>query len=148
MSEDDEVMAGVRAATPAQWEALWAAVDRLLEEPWSVTWVSPEVRPDGVIVMGWPEYPQAMITTLAALSQVGAVTPAFDWPAWLRSRPDPKGEGLRTGPAADAVRFITSVVRSERFCDGSLDGAMRDGSLPDALARLRRWYRDERGPAQ
>jgi len=42
------------------------------------------------------------------------------------------------------VRYLTVVVRSERFGDGNLDAAMRDGSPPAALARLRSWYDHER----
>ena len=137
-------MAGVVAATPADWEALWAAVDELLQEREWVRWVAPTEQPDGSIVVGWPDYSPAMNATISALGRVGAVTPAFDWPAWRQSWNDPGGIGLQTGPAADAVRYLTSVVRGERFGDGTLDAAMRDGSFPIALARLRRWYDDER----
>ena len=71
----------MNAATPARWEELWAAVDELLREPEWVTWVAPQKRPDGVTVMGWPEYSPAMEATRSALGRVGAITPAFDWPA-------------------------------------------------------------------
>ena len=137
-------MAGVMAATPGQWEDLWAAVDRLLQEPEWVTWVPATKGPDGVIVVGWPDYSAAMNATISALGGVGAVTPAFDWPAWRQSWHDPTGAGLRAGPVADAVRYITSVIRGERFGDGTLDAAMRSGLLPVALERLRRWYDEER----
>src|SRR5687767_9308937 len=136
--EDEKVMAGVVGATPARWEELWAAVDELLQEPEWVTWVPSSKGPDGVTVLGWPEYSPAMNATISALGRVGAVTPAFDWPAWRQSWHDPDGNGMRTGPAADAVRYLTSVIRGERFGDGTLDAAMRNGSLQLALERLRR----------
>lgn len=134
VTEDDEVMAGVRAAPPERWDELWAAVDALLREPEWVTWVPAQKQPDGVTVMGWPEYSPALEATHTALGRVGAITPAFDWPAWINARHDPGGVGLRTGPAADAVRYLTAVIPSERFGDGNLDAAMRDGALPAALA--------------
>ncbi len=136
-------MAGPVEATPAQWAALWAAVDQLLNEREWVAWVKPQQGPDGVIVMGWPEYSPAMNATLAALGGVGAITPAFDWPAWRQLWDDPDGTRMRDGPAADAIRYLTSVVRGERFGDGTIDAAMGNGSLPMALARLRRWYDHE-----
>ena len=137
-------MAGVVAATPAQWDALWAAVDELLQQPDWVTWVPSQEGPDGVTILGWPDYSPALNVVVDALGGVGAITPAFDWPAWRQSWSDPGGTALRSGPAADAVRYLTSVVRGERFGDGTLDAAMRDGSFPMALARLRRWYDHER----
>jgi len=33
--------------------------------------------------------------------------------------------------------MITAIVRSERFCDGAIESAWRDGTLPAALVRLR-----------
>ena len=136
--EDEAVLAGVRAATPSQWDRLWAAVDRLEGEATWAEWVPAHRRPDGVTVLGWPRYSEAMEGLLQGLGGVGAVTPAFDWPAWRQSPQDPSRS------AADAVRWITSVVRSERFGDGSIEAAMRDGTLPAAVARLRQWYREER----
>jgi hypothetical protein len=137
--EDDLVLAGVRAATPAQWERLWAAVDRLQRDTASwVEWVPAFKRADGVTVLGWPQYSEPLEAVLRGLSGVGAVTPAFDWPAWRQSPQDPSRS------AADAVRWITSVVRSERFGDGSIDAAMRDGTLLAAVGRLRRWHAVER----
>ena len=47
------------------------------------------------------------------------------------------GERLADAPVADAVRMITAIVRSERFCDGAIESAWCDGRFPAALARLR-----------
>ena len=144
--EDDELLAGVSVATVNQWEHLWSAVDRLLAEEEWVEWASPEPRPDGVIVMGWPKYSDAMTQTIEALDGVGAVSSAFDWPEWHRRWVSAGTSDLRACPPGDSIRYITSVIRGEHFADGALAAAMRDGSLPAALARLRSWYDNERLP--
>ncbi|MGH9153694.1 MAG: DUF6508 domain-containing protein [Acidimicrobiales bacterium] len=136
------MLTGVRAAGHEQWERLWTALDRLLAESKPVEWVSPEKRPDGVIVMGWPQYSEALTETVDALDGVGAISSSFDWPAWHRSWLS-SGRGaaeLRVGPASDAVRYITSIVRGDHFADGALGEAMREGTLPAAMTRLREWY--------
>ncbi|MEV6323868.1 DUF6508 domain-containing protein [Nocardia sp. NPDC051787] len=46
-------------------------------------------------------------------------------------------------PVADAARMLTAVVRAERFCDGAILAALRDGTLPAALQRLRIWYQQQ-----
>jgi len=143
VTEDDEVMPGVRAAKPAKREELWAAVDALLREPEWVTWVPAEKRPDGVTVLGWPEYSPAMEATRTAVGRVGAITPAFDWPAWIR-RAERPGRRRTADRSGGRRRYLIAVIRSERFGDGTIDAAMRNGSLPAALARLRSWYDHER----
>jgi hypothetical protein len=40
--------------------------------------------------------------------------------------------------------MLTSILRSERFSDGSIEGALESGLLQTAVARLRRWYEEER----
>lgn len=140
---DDAILATISAGPPEAWEQLWAAVDELLRErPW-VRWVPPVRRADGVIQVGYPVYSDEMDRVERALYELGAIVP-FDWLHWDGPERYPEGLGLDRAPAADAVRMLTGIFRSERFCDGSIDGCMRSGMLPRALLRLRRWYDDER----
>jgi hypothetical protein len=80
-----------------------------------------------------------------ALADAGLVVP-FDWMAWDGLLRYEGGHGLSTAPVADAVRVVTATIRGERFCDGNIEAALRDGLLPAALDRLRRWCDEERPP--
>jgi hypothetical protein len=68
---------------------------------------------------------------------------SFDWPAWDGAVRYPCGEGMASAPVADAARLATVIVRGERFCDGTLAGAISDGTFSAILARLRRWFEVE-----
>ena len=48
------------------------------------------------------------------------------------------GRGMDDAPVEDAVRMATAVLRSERFSDGSIEGALRDGTLQAAVRRVLR----------
>jgi hypothetical protein len=39
--------------------------------------------------------------------------------------------------------MLVAVQRSERFVDGSIEGALESGLIQTALARLLRWYTEE-----
>jgi hypothetical protein len=61
----------------------------------------------------------------------------FDWMAWLKT---PRGEELRepaavaTAAPEELANLLTAIVRSERFSEGSLEGAHESGLLL-AIAR-------------
>ncbi len=143
--DDEAVLAGVRGASASRWTELWAAVDQLLQEPPWVDWVPATEGADGVITVGYPIYSEPLQVVERSLYEVGAIVP-FDWPSWPGQELYPDGVGLERAPAADAVRMLTSVIRAERFGDGTIDACMRNGLLPRALLRLRRWYDEEHRP--
>jgi uncharacterized protein DUF6508 len=45
---------------------------------------------------------------------------------------------LRAASVADAARMATFVIRSDRFCEGTIDAAIRDGTFGAILERLLR----------
>ena len=51
---------------------------------------------------------------------------------------------LNLSPYISTVRLLTAIQRSERFAEGSIEGALTSGLMQAALTRLRRWYDDER----
>jgi hypothetical protein len=161
MSEQDEEAAvdsaiaeALYRAKPEDWSALWAALDALAGETTFATWagggqvgttvVDGERRP--VHQMGYPVYSEPVERLRDRLETLGLAVP-FDWMRWegvARYGDDPSR--LADAPVEDAVRLLTAIQRSERFGDGSIEGALERGVIQAALARLRRWHDHERAP--
>jgi hypothetical protein len=140
---DDEILDRLRAATDADWTALWAAVDEVAALSAPAQWFGGETR-DGVIQMPYPEYDPAVFRLTGALTAITGGMVVFGWMDWdgvARYR-DPAA--IADAPIADIPRLVTAIVRSERFGDGSLEGAIRSGLLGAIVARLRRWHDEGR----
>ena len=63
----------------------------------------------------------------------------FFWTSWVQT---PEAYSLRTDPDAldrampeQLSRLLTSLIRGERFCDGTLNGAFESGLLAGILRR-------------
>jgi Family of unknown function (DUF6508) len=76
----------------------------------------------------------ATTSSLRALADLGPVleAPGFDWRSWLESG---EGSALRT-PVAVAgatqeqlAKLLTAIIRSDRFVEGSMEGAFESGLL-------------------
>lgn len=87
------------------------------------------------LVLSHPTYDPGVAGLVEALLAVNA-QPVFDWMNWDGSRRYPRGVGLAEAPVADAMRLVTTIVRGERFCDGTIAGAIDDGSLVAAAERI------------
>lgn len=141
------VQAVLATVTAEQWSRLWAAADAAAGESTPATWAGGQTititGADGgqrpVMQMPYPVYSDAMERLLGVIGELGLVVP-FEWMQWDGVERYRGGAGMAAAPVGDAVRMITAVVRSERFCDGSIEGAWQDGTLPAALARLRARY--------
>jgi hypothetical protein len=150
-SAEEAIADALARVTVEQWASVWAAVESVSAESEHATWrggetagtalVDGDERP--VMQMPYPVYSDAVDRLRRALSEAGLVVP-FDWMAWDGLQRYEAGRGLSTAPVADAVRVVTATMRGERFCDGAIEGALRDGLLPAALDRLRRWFNEER----
>jgi hypothetical protein len=148
----DEAIAEALARGRAEdWRALWDAVDVLADESTFATWAGDDVvgaTIDGeeraVRQMPYPRYLDAVGQVGARLHALGLVVP-FDWARWDGvSRYQAAPATLAGAPVGDAVRLLTSIHRSERFSEGSIDRALESGVMQAALARVRRWYDGER----
>jgi len=148
-----EITEALVAGRAEDWEALRTAVDALADETTFATWAGGEVvgttTVDGeerpVREMPYPMYTEPVRTVLERYRALGLMV-SFDWVRWEdlpRYRDHPLQ--LETAPVADAVRMLTSVQRSERFFDGSIEGALESGMIQIALARILRWHDEERG---
>jgi hypothetical protein len=146
---DDDIafLAALDAVTGAHWAELWAAVDALEGETTFATWAGGEVV-DTIVVDGvdkpvthvpYPIYTEAVDRLRSALGACGFIVP-FDWMTWDGIARYRGGAGLADAPVADAARLIVAILRSERFGDGNIEGALRSGTLQAAIARLRASY--------
>jgi hypothetical protein len=149
---DHDIELQLRRAPTDRWTSLWTAVDEFDWEAEHVTWgggqqvettvVDGVERP--VFQMPYAIYSDAAQSVLRGLSGIGAVVP-FSWPDWDGLERYAGGRGLDAAPVADAVRMATAVIRSDRFSEGSIGGALEDGTLLAVLRRLRHWYDHEQG---
>ena len=92
-------------------------------------WFTPPPK-DGVLSLGWYEFGPAGEAFRAAAG--GWIMAGFDWRAWLETE---EGSGLRK-PESVAVAtpeqlamLLTAIVRSDRFVEGSIEGAFESGLL-------------------
>jgi len=85
--------------------------------------------------LAYPGYSPAVTRLIAALVAANAMA-VFRWMDWGGSRQFRGGVGLVEAPVADAMRLVTTVVRGERFCDGTIAAAVEDGSLSAAAERI------------
>ncbi|MGV9611336.1 DUF6508 domain-containing protein [Nocardia xishanensis] len=141
-SDNPAIESALRAAQPDAWQRLWSAVDEVLtENPESHgTWRFE--NSDGSLSMPYVDYSDAINRMTETLYGVDAIV-GFPWMKWDFTSVYPGGQGLDTAPVADAARVLTAVVGGERFHDGAILAALRDGTLPAALQRLRTWYEQQ-----
>lgn len=145
--DDQPFVDSLRSITPDAWEELWQAVDAVAAQTDYATWEGGETREgrDGrpVTTMPYPAYHPSVDRLRSAIGSADLMVP-FEWPDWAdlpHYRDDPTR--LADAPVADAVRMITAILRSERFTDGSIEGALESGLLLAALARVRTWAAEQ-----
>lgn len=149
--DDGPFLDALAAVGDDGWRALWRALDDVDGITEHATWAGGDTRTeaDGMTVttMPYPVYHPAVEALRRAIGGAGLMVP-YDWPDWAdlpRYRDDPAA--LDAAPVADAVRMVVAVIRSERFSDGSIAGALGSGLLQTALGRIRRWAAEHGKPA-
>ncbi|MEU6918728.1 DUF6508 domain-containing protein [Streptomyces olindensis] len=145
-ADDQRLLAQLDRADAEAWRELAEAFDALTDEDRDVEWGGGQKSPSGAIHVPFPKYSKGVFRAVDALRGVGAVTPEHRWMDNPVPTLPPEG-GLRP---ADAVRAATAVVRGEKFCDGTIDNALKSGLLDAVADSLRAWYTDPRAaePAQ
>jgi hypothetical protein len=100
-------------------------------------WVPATTGDDGVIHVGWFEIGAEGQKFVSEMYELGWVYD-FDWMTWLGTA---EGQALSAAPETvaaadgeDLAKLLTAIVRSERFGDGQLEGALKSGLLL-AIAR-------------
>ncbi|MER7405600.1 DUF6508 domain-containing protein [Streptomyces sp. NPDC000070] len=137
-ADDQRLLDQLDRDDPEAWRELAEAFDALTDEDRDVQWGGGQKSPSGAIHVPFPKYSEGVHRAVDALRRVGAVTPEHRWMDNPMPTPSPEG---RLRPA-DAVRAATAVVRGEKFCDGTIDNALKSGLLDAVVASLRAWYAD------
>jgi hypothetical protein len=95
-------------------------------------WELPPSR-DGVHSLGWFEFGPTADSWRAAVARGDWIVIGFDWRTWLATA---EGQALRDEPDAVASAtpeqlawLLTAIVRSDRFVEGSIEGAFSSGLL-------------------
>jgi hypothetical protein len=91
--------------------------------------------------LGWVERSPGLDRLVTELAASGLVFP-FDWRGWQEAAGfDGSVGGLRRASVADAVRWLTSVLRGDRFVEGLLLEKADDASLAAGVERVLAWLR-------
>ena len=149
--EEAAMQAALHAVPDDRWAEIAAALAEVLAEPEHLHWEGGHqvgVRVvDGVekpvIHVPYPVYTPAVDRLRVAL---GWFVVPYAWPDWDGNQRYRRGQGMADAPATGAVRLITAIVRSERFGEGSIGGAIDDGTLAAAVQRVLAWHDEQRRP--
>ena len=129
-----EIEAVLRNAPRDRWHDLRVALTELQNDHHPVTW--PRGDTAG---MSFPSYSEAAWRIHEIAYQLPIVV-RFDWPHWNGFERYQSTGDFQTAPAGDIARWITTILRAERFYDGVIAQRLDDGSLVAALRRLLNWY--------
>ncbi|MDX3385633.1 DUF6508 domain-containing protein [Streptomyces niveiscabiei] len=127
-SDDHRLLAELSPRGADEWRELREAYEALTDADRKVEWGGGERSESGAIQVPYPKYSAPLWRVVAALYELGAVTPEHRWTEW----PWPElPAGGRLLPA-DAVRAATALLRAERMSEGGIDKAAQNG-LFDAI---------------
>ena len=59
-----------------------------------------------------------------------------DWVEWANAHDTLDAYDISAAPRTDLVRYVTSVVRADRFSEGTIAAYVKSGAFPQALLRL------------
>ena len=77
---------------------------------------------------------------MAALAKVTGGIVVFGWMDWEGVARYRTPDAVHDAPIADMPRLVTAIVRSERFSEGSIEGAVQSGLVAAIVERLRGWH--------
>jgi hypothetical protein len=127
----------VTAPGPVDLAALGPWADRLAAMPSAGSWDPGDNGAGGIRHLPWFEPSEELLQFLRSAGAAGFVRPV-DWMAWAGT---PRGLELQRDPAAVAtadpdelVLLMTTIVRGDRFSEGTIDDAFERGIL-EAVCR-------------
>ena len=101
-------------------------------------WETPPPR-DGVYSMGWFEFGPTAKRWREGVGRGGWVIAGFDWRMWLETdegRAMQEGTDTLAAATPDQLgKLLTAIVRSDRFVEGSIEGAFKSGLLARTCRR-------------
>lgn len=102
----------------------------LLEGGYTVEWTPSRETESGVHTMPYPNYDRRLMEALWGASELVGTDVNYT------ERVDEVRELSVPGMTREQLStFLTWVQRSERFCDGAIDGFVKDGRVLQALRR-------------
>lgn len=131
---DDEIEEHLRSTSASTWRTLRDHIDAIDHLTNRYTWHGGE-RDEGTHTMPFVAYDERVSAVISLLYEMGVVV-VFDWMNWDGVRRFGDAEGLASAPGADVARWLTALVRSERFGEGSIAATLDDGRFLAALVRL------------
>lgn len=141
--DDSTIVMALDSVTPQQWTQLEAATDALtdmLGPP--VIWASPDPLAESADDTGrlvrqftYPDYADEVTAVIERLYKSGLIV-SFDWQSWVAAQP--ASSGISGSDQVTAVKYLTAVVRGERFSDGTIAAAIDSGQFAEALRALQR----------
>ncbi|MFE2674344.1 DUF6508 domain-containing protein [Streptomyces hygroscopicus] len=140
-ADDRRLLARLDRANSHAWHELRQGLAELTDEDRDVQWRPARQNPSGTWTVGYPIHSERLNRVIRALVAVGAVTPAY---LWIDNPPPTLPPDGRLSPA-DAMRAATAIVRGERFSDGTIAQAARDGLIDAVGTSLCAWYAAEQG---
>ena len=131
---DGAILTSISQTDSQIWDELRSALDAVegLPSDGYCAWVK------SADSLPWPEYGPEVNRLRDVIAAAGLIV-VFPWPEWSGVHRYRAGTGMDLAPVEDAVRMTTAVLRSERFVDGSIEGALSDGTLQAALRRVLAW---------
>ncbi len=129
-----------------------AALAPILESP-DADFGRWEVPPPvgGVHSLGYYVFGPTAAVFRAAVAQGDWIIVGFDWMSWMQT----EGRTLRDDPGTLAVatpeqlaRLLTAIVRSDRFVEGSIEGAFESGLLARIARRAAALLAELDGPSR
>ena len=102
----------------------------LLEDGYSVEWTPSQRTASGVITLSYPDYDARLIEALQSASQL--IGTDFEY---VYNVDAVKNLNVSEMTREQLSTLLTWVQRSERFCDGAIDGFVKDGRVLQALRR-------------
>lgn len=102
-------------------------------------WQGGHTDAKGVMHLPWFELSEGARAFVTAAAANGFVTPGFDWGAWSQTpsavRLMREPEAIQYATADDLARMLTTVVRGDRFTDGTLEWAFESGLIGRIVRR-------------
>ena len=147
--EEAAMQAALESVPNDRWAEIAVALAEVLAEPEHLRWdggYQVGVRVVDGVEKPVTQMPYAVYTPAAERlrSALGWFVVPYAWPDWDGTQRYRRGTGMAAAPATHAVRMITAVLRSERFGEGSIGGAISDGTLPAAVRRVLAWHDEQR----
>ncbi len=143
MLSEKEMPAYLVTLVRKDWKPLFALIPRVQAKKGFGKWRFPK-KEDGAFILPYCDPGSTEQKFLEVVYRMRLVI-AFDWGKWDKGRKlekkDPSGLDLLT-----LLKLMTTYVRADRFCEGALHSAMKNGVMLGILKAIRLRVEESSGP--